>query len=306
MPTKAAALFVDFENLYYGLVSRPFKMSGDDALSTCMDVLNELRRSTREQGEALVVERCYADWERLPASAQRQLQISGVLPRYVDGRTAKSSAGIEMSLDVLQVVLTRPELTHVILVGGDRDYLPVLRRLKEHHRSILIGSLKQALSGDVREFASNYSLAEVVELNKWVEGEEEPPAQKVMKTPPQGTEKPKKEYEPQTTPPKNGYFKKRKELNIQVVEWHERYLRVMMRFLADHGYSEIHLSPFFRWLNDQDDFRMVSTRDQRKVLDDLKTLGAVLVEDREGYQGYTFGVATLDWNHPLVQKVNQT
>jgi uncharacterized LabA/DUF88 family protein len=167
IPTfKVGALFVDFESIYYALVNHPVcRFSRESAMSVAVDALNALRNRLREDRYALIVERSYADWERISLSAQRQLQIYGLMPRFVDSRTDKNTADIELSLDILQYMLTRPELQHIVLVGGDRDYLPILRRIKEQYRSIRICSLKSTLSGDVREFAQNYTQAKVLELD---------------------------------------------------------------------------------------------------------------------------------------------
>jgi len=314
MTSDAAALFVDFENLYYRLLDAPFSLRGDEALSKSLDVLNELRDAARKSGHSLIVERCYADWELMPMTAQRQLQIAGILPRYVDSRRKKNSADIEMSLDVLNVVLTRPEITFVILVGGDRDYLPILRRLKEHHRSVRIGSLKESLSGDMREFANTYSLADVVELNQWVESKEKIPSAEESLVEVQDVvvedlvvedlEPIAVEKTPKTAPPVEQNHNTRKAQSIEVGEWHERYIRAMLDFLRDHGYDEVHMGPYLRWLNHSGRFDLVSHREQRKVLDDLQALGAVNIESRRAYEGHTFGVAHIDWNHSLVQSAN--
>ncbi len=163
------ALFVDFENVFYALINEPFSLLREGALSATMEALSQLRRQLREKRYALVVERSYADWEKMPATAQRQLQISGVLPRFVDARVDKNTADIELSLDILHNLLTRPELHYIALVGGDRDYLPILRRLKEHHRNICVCSFKASLAGDVREFVSNYAEASIIELDGLVD-----------------------------------------------------------------------------------------------------------------------------------------
>ena len=122
---RVGALFVDFESVYYALVNHPTtRFSRESALSASVDALNLLRNRLREERYALIVERSYADWERISLSAQRQLQIYGLMPRFVDSRTDKNTADIELSLDILQYMITRPELQHIVLVGGDRDYLP--------------------------------------------------------------------------------------------------------------------------------------------------------------------------------------
>ena len=86
----------NFENVYYNLVNEPMLLQREAALGAVMDGLNELRRRLRDQSLALVVERSYGDFEKLPIMAQRQLQIAGILPRFVDSRVDKSRADIEL------------------------------------------------------------------------------------------------------------------------------------------------------------------------------------------------------------------
>ena len=42
----------------------------------------------------------------------------------------------------------------------------------------------------------------------------------------------------------------------------------------------------------------------RRVFDDLVALDAVRVEERDTGQGFPFTVAAINYNHPLVHKVN--
>ena len=284
---ETGALFVDFENVYYSLLNPPFRLKSEAALSMTMDVLSTLRQDLREQGYALLVERSYADWERMPFTTQRQLQILGILPRFADSRMDKNTADIELSLDVMQHVLTRPELVNVILVGGDRDYLPILRRLKEQHRGIIICTLKHTLSGDIREFAEHYAQAQIIELDKLVDVPE--PA-------------PRRYYEEDDDEEEMDWDEFND--NLQVGEWHERYLSSMLRFMTENNYKEIHLGPFFRWLQETRVFELVSVPQQRKVFEQLKRIGAVLIEERDTGQGYSFSVAVLNWEHELVEKIN--
>jgi hypothetical protein len=294
MDTKPSALFVDFENVFYSL-KHGESLGRDPALSASMDILGELRRRLRDEGHALVVERCYADWEQLPASAQRQLQIAGVLPRFADSRVDKNTADIELSLDILSNILTRPELRHVVLVGGDRDYLPILRRLKEQHLGLHVCSLKACLSGDVREFVSNYPQATVIELDVLFEPAKyrpQPPGARAA--PVSRPDNARTVLAPQTFDPD------------AISEWHERYLAVMLKFMRDNKFKEIHLAPFFRWLQAEKVFELVSVQEQRKILDELKAMHAIVLEERDTGQGYAFSVVQLDWTHPLVQKLNET
>ena len=306
MSGVAGALFVDFENVYYNLVNEPMLLQREAALGAVMDGLNELRRRLRDQSLALVVERSYGDFEKLPIMAQRQLQIAGILPRFVDSRVDKSTADIELSLDVLHHLLTRPELQHIILVGGDRDYLPILRRVKEHHRRITVCSLKGSLAGDVREFVSHYAEAEIVELDGLVDlaryGHVRPVEEKAIGVPAPTPSSPA----PPPTPLASSGKPKPKEYDPAsgLFEWHERYVATLLQFMQERRYKEVHLGPFFRWLRTAKVFELVSEAELRQVFADLQAMDAVRIEERDTGQGYPFSVASLNYNHPLVRKMN--
>jgi hypothetical protein len=285
-------LFVDFENVFFALLNGVYLLKRERALSVSMDGLSELRRRLRLDGIGLVLERCYADWEQLPAPAQRQLQIAGILPRFTDSRPDKSTADIELSLDILNAVLTRQELDHVILVGGDRDYLPILRRLKEADRGITVCSLRHCLSGDVREFVDNSPKARILELDS-IMGVAPP-----VPTPAETAETTK----PLSSSPRQSAPLSRRD--IEPNEWHERYLTSMLRFIRERNFREIHLGPFIRWLQAEKVFELVSGNEQRKILDELQAMGAVRVEERDTGQGYSFSSACLNWNDPLVRRLN--
>ena len=289
---RTGALFIDFENVFFALLNGDYQLKREAALSASMDGVAELRKRLRDQGIGLVVERSYADWEQLPTTAQRQLQIAGVLPRFTDSRRDKSTADIELSLDILQVVLTRPELEHVTLVGGDRDYLPILRRLKESDRRITVCSLRPCLSGDVREFVSNSPKASIIELDDVLDlkGRAAPPNLELSKS-----ESPSQPRHRIPSPARQ----------IEPNEWHERYVASMLRFMHERKFREVYLGPFIRWLQAEKVFELVSGNELRKIFDELQAMGAVHVEERDTGQGYAFSVASVNWNDLLVQRMNE-
>jgi hypothetical protein len=94
--SEPAALFVDFENVYYKLVSEPVSLARDAGLTAALDALDRVRARFRAEGCALSVERSYADWDRIPGGAQRRLQLAGVVPRFVASRVGKGTADLEL------------------------------------------------------------------------------------------------------------------------------------------------------------------------------------------------------------------
>ncbi len=67
------AHFVDFENVVCALINEAFSLLREGALSATMEALSQLRRQLREKRYALVVDRGYADWEKIPATAHLPL-----------------------------------------------------------------------------------------------------------------------------------------------------------------------------------------------------------------------------------------
>lgn len=309
---RIGALFIDFENVYYGLVNPPVSLTRESALTATMDALSKLRRDLRDKNTALVVERAYADFEELPDGAARTLQLSGLLPRYVHGRAGKSTADIEMSLDIQHYILTQQTLTDVVVVGGDRDYLPVLHRLKEARRRVQVCALKASLAGDVRAFVDNYMGASIMELDQLVtlssykrEGEvavprATQPEAAIRGSTPTSSMAPTSSMTPRPSRPAVVPSSGNSDADLR-----EGYLRAMFRFMKDRGHKEVHLGPFNRWVREADLFPNESTWRLNKLPDELEQLGVIHIESRDTGQGYAFSVVRLEYNHPLVQKVNE-
>ncbi len=287
------------------------------------------------------MERSYADWDQIPENAQRQLQISGVLPRYADSRANKNTADIELSLDVLQHILTQPESQHVVLIGGDRDYLPILRRVKECYRHIWVFSLRRCLSGDVREFVSNYAQAQIVELDDFVRKSDTSRRHQSYPASPSDpvgdhSPTPRSQQSDSGTEPSDDKAEisasnaaqsvRAEENSLQVpgraipatgmtggkglwdgdpddIEGPELYLSTMLRFISERGYTEIRLGPYFRWLLAEGVFESSSNSEQRKFLNQLVADGAIRVEERDGTP-FPYSVAVVNWNHAAVRRLN--
>ena len=145
-PKELGALFVDFENIYLAftdIVTKP--------LEATIHVLTALRDELQlEHGINIVLGRAYASWEYGAArDALSQLSLLGIVPQYVLSRRHKSSADLKLSIDLMEVLLTRSDIATYVIVGGDRDYMPIVEKIKERARNVLIVSPGPATSGDL-------------------------------------------------------------------------------------------------------------------------------------------------------------
>jgi hypothetical protein len=145
-PDQRAGLFVDFENLVLGLHQAGYSDPRDRAL----ELLTKLRERFEAEGVSVLLGRAYADWD-VPGleEASHALHLAGFFPQYVHRARGKNSADLELSLAALEVLLTREDVGVFALVGGDRDYIPVARRIRERGRRVCVVGARGSTSGDL-------------------------------------------------------------------------------------------------------------------------------------------------------------
>ncbi|WP_194421900.1 NYN domain-containing protein [Microbacterium abyssi] len=113
----------------------------------------------------LVLTRAYADWSS-PVNAEYRSQL---VARAVDlvqlfpaAAYAKNGADIRLAVDAVEDMFRLSDLTHVVLVGGDSDYVPLAQRCKRLGRYVIgvgvAGSTAKSLAAACDEFESYDSL----------------------------------------------------------------------------------------------------------------------------------------------------
>ena len=113
----------------------------------------------------LVLTRAYADWSA-PVNADYRSQL---VSRAVDlvqlfpaAAYAKNGADIRLAVDTVEDMFRLSDLTHVVIVAGDSDYVPLAQRCKRLGRYVVgigvAGSTAKALTAACDEFASYDSL----------------------------------------------------------------------------------------------------------------------------------------------------
>ena len=153
---KLSALFIDFENFYFSLTDL-YEMTHQDAGELIVSLIaSQLEKLGNKQWE-FVIRQAFADWSSFPG-IKKELQRMGIRIVDVLSTAYKNSADIELSLAVLETIITRPEIEVVVIFAGDRDYMPVALRARERGRSLFFVGFEKSLSGDVKSLVgkSNY------------------------------------------------------------------------------------------------------------------------------------------------------
>ena len=142
-----AAVFIDFENVYYFLKNHFHDPS--DLNDICLDIVRTLREQLSAKGLDSLISYAYADFERLATAPQGALYLMGVSTRNVLGTDHKNAADMQLCIDALEVMYTRPDIGTFVLVAGDRDYIPVLQHLRRQARQVLVAGFRESVSGDL-------------------------------------------------------------------------------------------------------------------------------------------------------------
>ena len=109
----------------------------------------------------LVLTRAYADWSA-PVNAEYRSQL---VARAVDlvqlfpaAAYAKNGADIRLAVDAVEDMFRLPDLTHVVIVAGDSDYVPLAQRCRRLGRFVVgvgvAGSTAKSLAAACDQFDS--------------------------------------------------------------------------------------------------------------------------------------------------------
>ena len=178
MADSRVAVYIDFDNVVisrYDQVHqetarrlagrqrpRPRRPSGDDPIAV------KLAEATVDIGAvldyassygAVALARAYADWS-VPANAayRRQLVDRAVdLTQLFPVSGTKNGADIRLAVDAMEDLRQYADITHVVIVGGDSDYVPLAQRIKQLGRFVVgigvTGSTSRALIAACDEFS---------------------------------------------------------------------------------------------------------------------------------------------------------
>lgn len=174
------AVYIDFDNIVIsrydqlhgrGRFHRDGARSGSAAGS---DVAAKLEDATVDLGAVLdfassfggiAISRAYADWSvGVNASYKKQLVERAVdlVQMFPTVASLKNGADIRLAVDVVEDLFRLPELTHVVIVAGDSDYIALAQRCKRLGRYVVgvgvAGGTSKALAAACNKFADYDSL----------------------------------------------------------------------------------------------------------------------------------------------------
>ncbi|MDN6302448.1 MAG: NYN domain-containing protein [Brachybacterium sp.] len=175
------AVYLDFDNIvmsWYDRVhgrqaySRDRQRIAEDP--TEPEIAERLAKATVDVGAvidyaasfgSLTLTRAYADW----SSPVNAIYRSQLVARAVDlvqlfpaAAYAKNGADIRLAVDTVEDLYLMPDITHVVIVAGDSDYVPLAQRCRRLGRYVIAmgvaGSTAKSLAAACDEFESYENL----------------------------------------------------------------------------------------------------------------------------------------------------
>ncbi|AWM33106.1 NYN domain-containing protein [Hymenobacter nivis] len=296
-----AAVFVDFENVYYFLKNHFH--DPPDLNDYVLALVRKLRDDLAARGLDCLVLNAYADFERLATAPQGGLYLMGVSTRNVLGTHHKNAADMQLCIDAMEVLYTRPDIGTFVLVAGDRDYIPLLQHLRRQARQVLVAGFREATSGDLlqnlgpqhfldaRELLPPATLA-LLEARRRARPAAPEAVAPAPAAPAAGAPAaPDAEAAPAFDPVRS--LAGPDELSCLAFMVAE-----LLRLGQHRPVHELWLTPFLRRLTDE--FPALPEYERRDLINGLRTAGALRIEKREGEQ-HPFSVIVLNPEHPDVQ-----
>jgi len=168
------AVYFDFDNI---VISRYDQVHGRNSFHRdrsrsdgAAEFTDRLARATVDVGAVvdfassfgtLVLTRAYADWSaEVNANYRGQLVSRAVdlVQLFPAAAYGKNGADIRLAVDAVEDMFRLPDLTHVVIVGGDSDYIALAQRCKRLGRYVVgigvAGASSRSLASACDEFVT--------------------------------------------------------------------------------------------------------------------------------------------------------
>jgi len=327
-----AAVFVDFENLFLSLKNRE-ELTGHRIRDLCLGILEHLKARLHADKAPMVLGRSYAAFDTYPGmEVAHDLALMGFDPQYVlTGHGGKNSADVQLACDVCRVLYRRPDIDAVVIVSGDRDFIPIARQVLEENRELRVVAIPDSTSGDLRMRVGGerfWNALDLIGLDRAAKPavETAPVAANGQVAPAatangvahasngNGSAAPAAVAEDlargeRSRPPKAaivGHIPvtwRTADALPQDVDVGERLAQcvdLILRAQARHGSQEVWLSPFLKGPMSQH-FSGLVHPERRALVNELRHRGVIRIEERENqYADHPYSVIVLDAAHPMV------
>lgn len=144
---KDVAVVIDYENLFYSAQN----------LYSCYPDLDLLVKLCEKRGRIASCQ-AYADWTKFQDRIQ-ELFKAGIQPVFSPvSKSGKSSADTIICVHTMRLFYSNPNLESLLLVSGDRDFIPLVVELRSMGKKVFIVGINGSYSEDLKEVSDELIL----------------------------------------------------------------------------------------------------------------------------------------------------
>ena len=192
------AVYIDFDNVVISQYDHEHGRGSfikEKARTALGDTAGKLEEATVDIGAildyassfgALAITRAYADWAA-PANTRYQKQLINRavdLVQLFNTSGTKNGADIRLAIDVVEDLFRIEDISHVVIVAGDSDYIPLAQRARRMGRVVVGIGVEGSTSSAFKNACDEFSYYEQVAQLNVVEApvaEPEAPAKKTAR-----------------------------------------------------------------------------------------------------------------------------
>ncbi len=150
---SSLAVLIDYENLALGTGKR--KRNGHQEAGPRPDVKRILERLV-DKGR-ITAKRAYCDWQRFDDAITSLHELGIELIEIPDrAYTGKNSADIRLSVDAMEIALTKEHIDTFAILSGDSDFSPLVAKLKEFGKTVIGVGMKESTSSLLAEVCDEF------------------------------------------------------------------------------------------------------------------------------------------------------
>lgn len=298
-PRATAAVFVDYGNLFSYLKNSQNESSlVPDSIS---DIIRGVERQLdRKLNYNAITLKAYGDFEELRNGIQSTLYEMGVETRNVAATGLNDSADLQLGIDALELLYTRPDISMFVIVCADRDYIPLVQHIKRQGHTVILATFRTCISPDMLQFigASQYiDLAVAADPNVQRQLEAMRPATRPKQrhgySEVPGAEREWWDNGVEVSDGMTGSFAEATELTNQE---EQICVDVLLKNYGHH--AEVWISPFLRKLSDA--LPHLHDFERKSMLNTLEDAGAIRIEKRRG-EPHDYSIILINRNHPNIR-----
>lgn len=285
--TKQAAMFIDFENLHTIL-----KLQSEASSSTidyAHEIFDEVRRYLEEGDDTpTIFARAYGVFDTPTDEEDVQIPSAlhqrGIEPVHVPDAMQDNTAEVRLTIDLTHFLAQGPAVETVVIVTGNRPYLPLVRWIREQGHRALVAAVNPPQTSDTPSFEEDSQYLDARNLLS------QDSREALLANAPENGAAYTRAKSPSNPPPQQ-YQSLSNPVARRAIEITEEHFG---------QYDEVYLTPLLRKLSDI----LGSDHDPKSLVSDLEAAGAARLEKRNGYP-YNYTVLIMNDDHPDVRDIRE-